>query len=88
MKRIAIPTLSIVVLIALSGCRAAPTTQEATQQYCQALGAYAQSVVQLRQLDENSTIDDFKNAQIAVQQAYAAVVEAWERQLAGLRDAS
>lgn len=76
LKRNLIPVLSMSVLIALAGCRAAPTSAEATQQYCQALGAYAQAVVQLRQIDENATIDDFKNAQIALQQSYAAVVEA------------
>jgi len=76
MIRKAIPTLCIVAFIALAGCRTAPTSPEATQQYCQALGAYAQTVVQLHQLDENATIDDFKNALIATQQAYAGVVEA------------
>lgn len=71
------PALSLVLVIMLSACSStAPTTQQAAQEYCQVLGAYAQSVVALHQLGETATIDDIKNATITVEQAYADVIDA------------
>jgi len=76
MKKLALSVLALASLLVLSACAPAPTTQQASQQYCQALGAYAQSVAQLHQIDQSSSIDEMKNATIAVQQAYADVIEA------------
>ena len=77
-NKVVIPALSLVFVVMLSACSsaAAPTTQQASQEYCQALGTYAQSVVDLHQLGEAATIDDIKNATISVEQAYADVIDA------------
>jgi len=77
-KRILIPAISLFLVVVLAACSATttPTTQQASQEYCQALGAYARSVVQLHQFNETSTINEFKDAQIAAQQAYADLIEA------------
>ena len=66
MKQVGLLTVSMLVLL-LAGC---VTIDQARTNYCESLGDFGQAVVAMRQIDENSTIDDVENAQKAVASAW------------------
>ena len=63
-----IAALAIVMLIAFIG--RAPSLNRAEANYCEDLAAYGQAVVQLRTIDENSTVDQLKDAQKAIEKSW------------------
>lgn len=83
-------TLFVFSLVLLSAC--GPTLDEARVRFCEELGAYGQAVVQLRQLDETSTVDDLNQAQVAVADSWkelqSAAANLQEAQIAELQQAN
>jgi hypothetical protein len=65
---IVIAAVAVVMLIAFVG--RGPSLSRAEANYCEDLAAYGQAVVNLRAIDENSTVDELKNAQKAIQASW------------------
>ena len=61
-KALLVGTLLLVVAVLMGAC-AGPSIDEAKADYCQKLGEFGQAVATLRQVDENSTVDELKSAQ-------------------------
>jgi outer membrane murein-binding lipoprotein Lpp len=66
MKTVGLLTVSILVLL-LAGC---VTIDQARTNYCESLGSFAQAAAGMRQIDENSTIDDVEDARNEVARAW------------------
>jgi hypothetical protein len=65
---IVIAALAVVMLIAFVG--RGPSLSRAESSYCEDLAAYGRAVVDLRAIDENSTVDELKEAQKAIQNSW------------------
>ena len=61
---IVLAALAVVMLIAFIG--RGPSLSRAEANYCEDLAAYGRAVVDLRAIDENSTVDQLKEAQKAI----------------------
>ena len=68
MKKTILATVMMLLVVMLAAC--APSIDRAKADYCQALGEFAKAVVELRQIDQNSTVDELKDAQQAVSRAW------------------
>lgn len=60
----------VAVLVLLAACAAPPTIDDARAAYCDALGAYGQAVLQLRDITETSTVDEYRAALSDVENAW------------------
>lgn len=69
-KLILIPILTVLLLL-LAACQ--PSIDQAKANYCESLGNFAEAIANVRQIDENSTVDELKQAQQAVGEAWSAL---------------
>ena len=65
---LAVATVAAVLLWVVKGRK--PTVSEARVDFCGNLKDYGEAVVKLRAIGQNSTVDDLKNAQVAVQESW------------------
>ena len=76
-KAILLVVLALLVLPMVTSCDLfAPSVDEAKADYCAKLGEFGKAVVNLRQIDENSTVQDLQDAQKAAQDSLADLVDA------------
>jgi hypothetical protein len=69
MKNIIYLSLAVVLLLSLAGC-GQPSVDQAKANFCQDLGEFATSVVNLRQIDASSTKQELQDATNSVQKAW------------------
>ncbi len=62
-------------IILLIGLGRPPSISEATSDFCADMGDYAQSLLSLRAIDENSTVEDLQNTWTAVGESRQAIQE-------------
>ena len=62
-------------IILLIGLGRPPSVSEATSDFCADMSDYTQSLLNLRTIDENSTVEDLQNAWTAVGESRQAVQE-------------
>ena len=62
-------------IVLLIGLGRPPSVSEATSDFCADMSDYAQSLLNLRTIDENSTVEDLQNAWTAVGESRQAVQE-------------
>lgn len=90
MNYIRLLIVALATLVLLAACT--PTVDEARAEYCEALGAYGQAVIQLRAINESSTVDEYRTALAEVERAWTRVQETSttlaEAQGNALRDAN
>jgi outer membrane murein-binding lipoprotein Lpp len=67
MKKAVFLSLTILLLLILSGC---VTIDQARTNYCESLGNFAKAVVDMRQIDANSTIEEVEDARNAAARAW------------------
>jgi heat shock protein HslJ len=65
-------TLLLVLMLIIAGC-GGQSIEEATQEFCQSLVAYGESLATLESLSPTSTVEELKDAQKAEQRARQAV---------------
>jgi len=70
MKKTLLVGILLLVVAVLMGACAGPSIDQAKADYCQKLGKFGQAVATLRQIDENSTVDEVKSAQEEISKAW------------------
>ena len=69
-------TGSVVLLLLLTACAPTPSIDEARASYCSALGDFADAMVKMRQIDQGSTVAEFKEAHEKANSAWEVLTKA------------
>jgi hypothetical protein len=72
----AILALAVLPTFASTGCEDEPTEAEANEQFCDSAGDLIAALRNLRDLDRNSTVEEFQDARDQVATSYDAMIQA------------